>query len=176
MSLVARRALPSVRCSEVRRRLEALVDSELDEATTQALRAHIATCASCRSQHREATSVPARLRALRCPEPPSSLVDEVMRRVAPRNRALDVWGLLVPEVLLVLVAAWYTSGIGGLVGIARRTAGDVAAFLDWGTGNGDPPTPIPGDVFILLVALLLAALSLRHLSLLARQSPKQSAR
>ena len=99
MSLVARRASPSVRCSEVRRRLEALVDSELDEATTQALRAHIATCPSCRSQHREATSVPARLRALRCPEPPSSLVDEVMRRVAPRNRALDVWGLLVPEVL-----------------------------------------------------------------------------
>ena len=76
----------------------------------------------------------------------------------------------------MLVAAWYTSGIGGLAGIARRTASDVAAFLDWGTGNGDLPTPIPGDVFILLVALLLAAFSLWHLSLLARQSPKQSAR
>src|SRR5437588_2823386 len=143
---VARRAgpgaPPSAACGQIRRLLEPLVDCELDGVTAAALRAHIATCGGCRSQHREATSVPSRLRALRSPEPPPSLIDEVMRRVAPRSRALDVWGLLVPEVLLVLVAAWYTSGIGGLVGIARRTAGDVVAFLDWGTGNGDPPTPI----------------------------------
>ena len=86
-----------------------------------------------------------------------------------------MWGLLVPEVLLVLVAAWYTSSIGGLVGMARRTASDVAAFLDWGTGNGDPPTPIAGDLFIFLVALLLAALSLWHLSLLARQPARHVA-
>src|SRR5438105_8757974 len=117
----ARRASPSVGCGEVRRRLEALVDSELDEATTAVLRAHIARCPGCRSEHREAASVPSRLHALRSPDPPSSLINEVMRRVAPRSRALDVWGLLVPEVLLVVVAAWYTSGIGGLVGIVRRT-------------------------------------------------------
>ena len=115
-----------------------------------------------------------RLRALRSPAPPASLIDEVMRRVAPRSRALEVWGLVVPEVLLVLVAAWYTSGIGGLVEVSRRTASDVAAFLSWGAGSGDLPAPIPGDLFMLLVTLLLAALTLWHLSLLARQSPKQA--
>lgn len=170
-----RRALASPGCREVRRRLELLVDAELDAATAAALRAHLARCGSCRAQHREAASVPSRLRALRSPAPPASLVDGVMRRVAPRSRALEVWGLLVPEALLMLVAAWYTSGIGGLVEITRRTASDAAAFLDWGAGGGNLPAPAPGDLFMLLVTLLLAVLTLWHLSLLARQSPKQAA-
>jgi len=162
-------------CGDVRARLELLVDAELDPALAPSLRAHIARCRSCRAQHREAASVPMRLRALRSPVPPASLIDEVMRRVAPRIRPLEVWGLLVPEVLLVLVAAWYTSGIGGLAEVARRTASDVAAFVGWGTGSGDLPAPIPGDLFMLVVTLLLAAVSLWHLSLLARQSPNHVA-
>jgi anti-sigma factor RsiW len=151
------------------------VDSELDDATAAAMRAHLARCRGCRAQHREAASVPTRLHALRSPEPPSSLIDEVMRRVAPRSRAVEVWGLLVPEVVLMLVAAWYTSGIGGLFEVTRRTASDVAGFLAWGTGSGDLPTPVPGDLFMLLVALVLGAVTLWHLSLLARQSPKRAA-
>jgi hypothetical protein len=87
---------------------------------------------------------------------------------------MEVWGLLVPEVLLVLVAAWYTSGIGGLLEVARRTASDAGAFLNWGTGGGSAPAPVPGDLFLLIVTLLIAALSLWHLSLLARQAPKQA--
>ena len=175
MPVGARRASPSSGCREVRPRLELLVDAELDAATAAALSDHIARCGSCRAQHREAASVPARLRALRSPAPPASLVDEVMRRVAPRSRALEVWGLLVPEVLLVLVAAWYTSGIGGLVEIVRRTASDVAAFFDWGAGGGSLPAPVPGDLFMLLVTLLLAVLTLWHLSLLARQPARHVA-
>ena len=159
---------PTLECREVRPRLELLVDKELDAATAAALRAHIAHCGSCRSLHGEAASVPARLHALRSPAPPASLIGEVMRRVAPRSRAVEVWGLLVPEVLLVLVAAWYTSGIGGLVEVARRTVSDVAAFVDWGAGRGSLPAPVPGDLFMLLVTLLLAVLTLWHLSLLSR--------
>jgi anti-sigma factor RsiW len=157
----------------VRSRLELLVDGELDAAAAAELRAHLGRCPSCRRQHREAASVPARLRALRSPAPPASLVDNVMRRVAPGSRALEVWGLLVPEVLLVLIAAWYTSGMGGLLEVARRTASDAGAFVSWGNGGGSPPAPVPGDLFLLIVTLLIAALSLWHLSLLARQSPKQ---
>jgi anti-sigma factor RsiW len=159
----------------VRSRLEVLADGELDAPTAAALRAHVAGCPGCRAHHHEAASVPARLRALRSPSPPASLIEEVMRRVAPRSRARDVWGLLVPEVVLVLIAAWYTSGIGGLLDVARRTASDAGAFLSWGLGAGSPPAPVPGDLFLLIVTLLLAALSLWHLSLLARQSPKQAA-
>jgi anti-sigma factor RsiW len=159
----------------VRSQLEHLLDSELDDATAAAVRAHIARCGGCRAHHREAASFPARLRALPSPDPPASLIDEVMRRVAPRSRAIEVWGLLAPEALLVIVAAWYTSGIGGLFEVARRTVSDVGAFLDWGTGTGDLPTPVPGDLFMLLVTVLLAALTLWHLSLLARQSPKHAA-
>ena len=162
-------------CSDVRAGLEPFVDGELDTVVAVSLRVHIARCRSCRAQHREAASVPMRLRALRSPAPPASLIDEVMRRVAPRIRPLEVWGLLVPELLLVLVAAWYTSGIGGLMEVARRTASDVAAFVSWGAGSGDPPAPVPGDLFMLLITLLLAAVSLWHLSLLARQSPNHVA-
>jgi anti-sigma factor RsiW len=181
MPVGARRASPSSRlaspssgCAGVRARLELLADGELDAGTAADLRAHVARCPDCRAQHREAVSLPARLRALRSPDPPPSLVDNVMRRVAPGSRALEVWGLLVPEVVLVLVAAWYTSGIGGLLEVARRTASDAGAFLNWGTGGGSPPAPVPGDLFLLLVTLLIAALSLWHLSLLARQAPKQT--
>jgi anti-sigma factor RsiW len=158
----------------VRLKLELLVDADLDAALAAALRAHIARCRSCRAQHREAASVPLRLRALRSPAPPTSLIDEVMRRVAPRIRPLDVWGLLVPELLLLVVAAWYTSGVGGLVEVARRTASDVAAFVSWGTGSGNLPAPVPGDLFMLLVTLLLAAVTLWHLSLLARLPPNRA--
>ncbi|MBO0687399.1 MAG: hypothetical protein J2P45_29975, partial [Candidatus Dormibacteraeota bacterium] len=118
---------------------------------------------------------PGRLRVLRSPAPPQSLVPNVMRRVAPRRRALETWGLVVPEGLLVLVAAWYTSGVGGLAGVGRRMAGDVAATLSWTAGAGERPAPMAGDLFMLLVTLVLTGLSLWHLSLLARQSQKQAA-
>jgi len=166
---------PGRGCARVRSRLELLVDDRLDAGAAAAVRGHLAACPACRAHHQEAASLPSRLRALRSPDPPPALVGEVMRRVAPRGRALETWGLLVPEAVLVLVAAWYTSGTGGLVEIARRMASDAARALDWTTGAADSPAPVPGDLFMLLVTLLLAALTLWHLSLLARQSQKRPA-
>lgn len=162
-------------CADFRAHLEAFEDGELSVASARAMRAHLEGCPRCRQHQREAASLPGRLRALPSPIPPPSLVPNVMRRVSPRRRALETWGLVIPEGLLVLVAAWYTSGVGGLAELGRRMAADVAASLSWTAGAGERPAPMAGDLFMLLVTLLLAGLSLWHLSLLARQSQRQPA-
>ena len=156
-------------CSEVRAALEAAVDGDLPEPRLTPLRAHLAGCAECRRHHAEAVSLPSRLAALRSPEPPPTLVSGVLRQVgAARTRPLEVWGLLAAEALLVLVAGWYVSGLGGLLRLGSRTAADVGAWLEWLGGQALLPAPPTGDVFLLLLAGLLALVSLLHLALLSR--------
>lgn len=161
-------------CAEVRPRLEPFVDGDLAELEASAVRDHLARCAACRAQHDEASSLGPRLAALRSPAPPRDLVRSVMRRVAPRSRPFAVWGLLGPEAVVVLVAAWYVSGVGGLISVGRRALSEAAASIGWGAGQGDLPQPGAQDPFLLLLAVLLAALTLWHLSLLAR-SPRRPA-
>lgn len=92
-----------------------------------------------------------------------------MRRVEPQVRPFQLWGLLGAEALLVAVAAWYVSGLEGLASLGQRTLSDVAASLGWGVAQAELPQPAAGDLFLLILAGLLAVLSLWHLALLARQ-------
>ena len=158
-------------CLAVRAALEALVGGELPEHRAQLLHGHLATCPDCRRHHAEAISLPRRLAALSSPEAPPALLPSVLRQVRPGpSGALHVWGFLAAEALLVVVAGWYVSGIGGLLGLGGRTAEDVALWLGWLGGQTGPPSPAAGDVFLLLISGLLVLVTLVHLALLSRQA------
>lgn len=159
----------SLDCGVVRAELERLVDGGRDYALASDLLEHVAGCARCREQHVEAASLPSRVRALRSPLPPAGLVAGVMAQISARPRAVVVWLPFVPEGLLVLVAAWYASASGGLGGVFQRTVSDVSSFLSWGAGQASAPASTGGDLFLLLLATLLAGVALWHLVLLTRQ-------
>ena len=162
-------------CIQVRAQLEALIDGEVGDDLEARLRAHLTDCPGCRAHHAEAISLPTRLAALGSPEPPPALVDGVLRRVHAKTLTpLHLWGPLVVEVILALVALWYVSGLDGLSLLVSRTASDVGSLIGWGAGLSDLPTPAAGDVFLLLVCGLLMVTTLYHLALLARRAPRLS--
>ena len=148
-------------CAEARSRLEALVDHELDAETSARLRAHVQTCAGCAAEYRRAVSLPGRLRGLRSPAPPAELVTGVLRLIGRRPPGL-AWGLLVPEVLLALLIAWYLS-LEGLASLAGSTWGDVSSA--WSTGFSAVPGPPADDLFLVLGCLVLVALAALQLAL-----------
>jgi anti-sigma factor RsiW len=160
-------------CAQVRAQLEALVDGELGAERASELRAHLAECRDCWAHHAEASSLPARLAAIGGPEPPPSLLRGVLRRVGrERVGPLRLWGPLVIELALSVVALWYVSGLDGLSILVQRTTSDVGALIGWGLGEASLPAPAAGDVFLLLVCGLLLVTTLYHLSLLSRQGQR----
>jgi anti-sigma factor RsiW len=162
-------------CIQVRAQLETLVDGGLDPGQAARLRAHLADCPGCRAHHAEACSLPNRLAALGSPEPPQALLDGVLRRVRGETIGpLRLWGPMVVELLLAVVALWYVSGLDGLSLLVQRTASDASALIGWGAGQAALPQPVAGDVFLLLVCGLLLLTTVYHLALLARQTPRLS--
>jgi anti-sigma factor RsiW len=160
-------------CVWVRDQLESLVDGELEAGRAAELRAHLAGCEDCRAHHAEAASLPTRLAAVPFPEPPGTLVRDVLGRVSrERIGPLRLWGPLAVELTLFLVAFWYVSGLQGLSMLVQHTASDVGALVGWGVGQADLPAPPTGDVFLLLVCGLLVATTLYHLVLLSRLGPR----
>lgn len=163
----------AVICVWVRDQLESLVDGELDAGRARQLLAHLAECGDCRAHHAEAASLPSRLAAVPFPEPPDTLVGDVLGRVGQeRVGPLGLWGPLAVELVLFLVTLWYVSGPRGLSHLIQRTASDVGALAGWGVGQADLPAPPTGDVFLLLVCGLLVATTLYHLVLLSRLGPR----
>jgi predicted anti-sigma-YlaC factor YlaD len=160
-------------CVWVRDQLESLVDGELETGRAVELRAHLAECGDCRAHHAEATSLPPRLAAVPIPEPPGTLVGDVLHRVSrDRIGPLRLWGPLAVELTLFLATFWYVSGLQGLSLLVQHTASDVGALAGWGVGQADLPAPAAGDVFLLLLCGLLVATTLYHLVLLSRYSPR----
>lgn len=157
-------------CIATRAALEALIDGELPARQAALLQAHLNECPDCRRHYAEAVSLPHRLSVIRGPQPPPTLVAGVLHQVrADRTRPFVVWGLLAAEILLVAVAGWYLSGVGGLLSLGGRTATDVGGWLNWFAGQADLPGPSAGDVFLVLISGLLVLVTLLHLALLARQ-------
>lgn len=160
-------------CVRLRAHLEALVDGQVEPAIAAELRAHLAVCDACREHYAEAASLPSRLAAVPAPEPPASLVRDVVRRVSrERVGALRLWAPLGAELALFLVTLWYVSGFRGLYMLVQRTAADAGAVLGWGVGQSDLPAPTAGDVFLLLLCALLIVTTLYHLTLLSRQGAR----
>lgn len=159
-------------CARVRALIEPYVDGDLmqtDASLTRAVRAHLAGCDDCRRQYQQAVSLPFRLKALRAPAPPGSLVRDVMRSIAPvRTQSRRAWALLIPEAALVAFIVWYLSGLDGLANVAAGTVTDLQNLLNWGVGAAQPPNIPVADVFLLAALIALAITAAYHLSILSR--------
>ena len=166
---------PSLACARVRVLLESCVDGDLardDAMLAAAVRDHLARCAECRRQHHQAVSVPFRLKALGSPQPPDSLIGNVMRSIAPTRRVQRrAWTLLAPEAILAGFILWYLSGLDGLASIASGVFGDLQGLAGWGSGAGPLPSVPPVDVLLLLALIALTAIAGYHLSILVRLAP-----
>lgn len=159
-------------CAHARVLIESYVDGELvtsDPELAAQMKAHLAGCDDCRRQYRQAVSLPFRLKALRAPAPPASLVGEVMRSITPvRAQSRRAWTLLIPEAALVAFIVWYLSGLDGLASVASGTLTDLQNLLNWGVGAAQPPSIPVADVFLLAALIALAITAAYHLSILSR--------
>ena len=171
---------PTLACARVRVLLEPYVDGDLaqdDPSLAAAVREHLAGCADCRRQHDQATSVPFRLRALTSPAPRASLVQEVMRAVAPSRRVgRRAWTLLAPEAILAAFILWYLSGLEGLTSLASSIVGDLQRLAGWGSGTDSLPSVPRSDVLLLVALIALTAVAAYHLSLLIQLAPPTARR
>jgi predicted anti-sigma-YlaC factor YlaD len=164
-------------CARVRVLLEPYVDGDLalgEPALATAVREHLAGCADCRLQHDQSMSVPFRLRALTSPSTPRSLVDDVMRSVAPsRHVRRRAWALLAPEGLLAAFILWYLSGLDGLSSLASGIVGDLQRLAGWGSGTGSLPSTPRVDVLLVVALIALTVVAAYHLSVLVQLAPTE---
>ena len=171
---------PILACARVRVLLEPYVDGDLaqdDPSLAAAVREHVAGCADCRRQHDQAISVPFRLRALTSPAPRASLVQEVMRAVAPSRRVgRRAWTLLAPEAILAAFILWYLSGLEGLSSLASSIVGDLQRLAGWGSGTDSLPSVPRSDVLLLVALIALTGVAAYHLSLLIQLAPPTARR
>jgi Putative zinc-finger len=159
-------------CARVRVLLEAYFDGDLaqsDPPSALAVRDHLVTCADCRRQHEQAVSLPFRMKALRSPAPPPSLIAGVMASIAPLPQtSRRAWGLLIPEALLGAFILWYLSGLEGLTAIASGAWSDLQGLAIWGSGSAPLPNIPVADVVLLGAFIALTAIAAYHLSVLSR--------
>jgi predicted anti-sigma-YlaC factor YlaD len=159
-------------CARVRVLMESYVDGDLavsDSSMAKSVRLHLSTCDDCRRQHDHSVSLPFRLKALRSPIPPATLMQGVMDAIQPaRTASRRAWALLVPEGLLVAFIVWYLSGLDGLASAASGTVTDLQVLLNWGVGAADLPSVPVADVFLLIALIALAITAAYHLAVLSR--------
>ena len=163
--------MTALACARVRVLLESYVDGDLalsDPASAKGMREHLATCADCRRQHEQAVSLPFRMKALRSPAPPASLVAGVMASIGPLPQtSRRAWGLLIPEAILGAFILWYLSGLEGLTALASGAWTDLQGLAFWGSGSAPLPSIPVADVLLLGAFIALTAIAAYHLSVLS---------
>src|SRR5258706_16449969 len=116
-------------CARARVLIESCVDGDLattDPDLASRMKLHLAGCEDCRRQYHHAVSLPFRLKALRAPVPPPSLLNNVMNAVRPaRVDPHRPWTLLIPAAPVRGFSVWNPSGVEGLASVASSTVADL---------------------------------------------------
>jgi anti-sigma factor RsiW len=103
------RSADDVACADVRDRLEALIDGDLDPAEAVSMTAHLERCQQCRAERRRAVEVRAALRALPVFDPPPRVAAAVMAAVrddaGTKRSGLPVWLRARPALVAAALAA-----------------------------------------------------------------------
>lgn len=119
-------------CQEVSELMQRHLDGDLQDAERQQLQNHIDQCSSCATLYERLTNLNEQLENLPKVEPPRSLVDEILPRLAQldaeknsvqkhrhRVRLLQRWSLAAGSVAAAIVIAIFVQA--GLLGDAERT-------------------------------------------------------
>src|SRR5258706_14000254 len=110
-------------CARARVLIESYVDGDLattDPDLASRMKLHLAGCEDCRRQYHHAVSLPFRLKALRAPVPPPSLLNNVMNAVRPaRVHARRAWAVLLPAAPLRRFFEWCLSRLAALASLGR---------------------------------------------------------
>ena len=105
-------------CAKVRPRLGDQLEGDLDRTTRARIDEHLSGCASCANELRELRSTVAHIRSLPAPNPPSDLVDNVMRRVEAGEGRTQRVPVAIRRLLDPVWAAPLAAGITGLALLA----------------------------------------------------------
>jgi hypothetical protein len=111
-----------VKCAKVRPRLGDHLEGDLDLAKRARIDEHLSDCASCANELRELRSTVAQIRSLPTPNPPSDLVDNVMRRIEAREGRRQP---IVAAIRRLLDPAWAAPLAAGIVGLALFASTEI---------------------------------------------------
>lgn len=96
-------------CADVRERLEALIEGDLDALEADSMAAHLNRCGYCRDEQRRAIEVRSALRALPVFDPPPRVAAAVMAAVrgdaGTKRNGLPVWLRARPALVAAVLAA-----------------------------------------------------------------------
>ena len=105
-------------CGKVRPRLGDHLEGDLDLTTRARIDEHLSDCASCTIELRELRSTVGHLRSLPAPNPPSDLVENVMRRIEVGEVPKQQFPAAIRRLLDPVWAAPLAAGIAGLALLA----------------------------------------------------------
>ena len=111
-----------MKCAKVRPRLGDHLEGHLDLTTRARIDEHLSGCASCASELRELRSIVAHIRSLPPPNPPSDLVDNVMRRIEAREGRRHQFPAAIRR---LLDPAWAAPLAAGIVGLALFASTEI---------------------------------------------------
>jgi len=120
--------------AEVRERIAALLDGELEAIERQQVERHLAHCAACRTVRDETAALSLTLRSLPSEPMPEDLRADLMRRARDAGRGRAAWGALTRPWALASMAS---AVLLLVIAVIADRHGDI--------GTISPPTAAPGS-------------------------------
>lgn len=106
-------------CEEVKLNLPEYIDGKLDKSATEAIREHLESCASCRTEQEELKSFLGYLDTFNDPELPAGMKDEFLALVSEqenqkkqKTRVIPMWTKIAAAVVLFFGTYWIGYRVG----------------------------------------------------------------